>query len=125
MKTKYKIIVGPDSMVVERFGLVSKPIEIGDEHIAKDNQTAKEFYDNHMHNICAALIKSKWVLNREKWAFLKKSAQEFFEKNPVLYFDGPDTIVSTVPWKQSKYGEWFLVSKKVKWLLKKLYSEKL
>ena len=124
MKTKYKIIAGPTQMRVERRMFKSEPIDIGNEHIAGDNQKAKDFYYQYMHSSCQEYARLLWDVKNIRWNVLKQETKEFAKLYPILYFDGPSWIVSTVPWKQAKHGEWFMVPKKVKWLLKKLYFEK-
>lgn len=110
-------------MRVERYGYKSEPIDIGDEYISGDNQKAKDFYQEHMHAACREYIQLKWAVKCIKWGILKKQVQELVDKFPNMYFDGPPWIMSTVPWKQAKYGEWFMVDKRTRWLLKKEYTD--
>lgn len=124
MKPKYKLIVGPTQMRVERRMSKSEPIDIGDEYITADIQKAKDFYYEFIHPSIQEYARLLWTIKNIQWTVLKREAKEIADMHTILYFDGPPWIVSTVPWKQAKYGEWFIVSKKVKWLLKKLYFEK-
>jgi hypothetical protein len=119
----YKIIAGPTQMRVERKFFKSEPIDIGDEYITRDNQKAKDFYYEFIHSSCQEYAKLLWQTKNIRWNTLKQEAKEITDTHAILYFDGPSWIVSTVHWKQAKYGEWFTVSKKMRWLLKKLYSE--
>ena len=120
---KYKIIAGPTQMRVERYNYKSEPIDIGDEYITRDNQQAKDFYYEHMHVACQEYIKLRWTVKCIEWNMLRETVKELVEKFPTMYFDGPAWIGSTVPWKQAKYGEWFIIPKKLKWLLKKEYTD--
>ena len=124
MKPKYKIIVGLTQMRVERRGFKSEPIDIGDEYITSDNQKAKDCYYEFIHPCVQEYARLLWTLKNIQWTVLKREAKEIADMHTILYFDGPEWIVSTVPWKEAKYGEWFMVSKTLKWLLKKLYFEK-
>jgi hypothetical protein len=124
MKPRYKIIAGPTQMRVERQMFKSEPIDIGDEHITADNQKAKDFYYEFMHTSIQEYARLLWATKNIHWDVLKQQAKELSKVNTILYFDGPTWIISTAPWKQAKYGEWFMVPKKVRWLLKKLYFEK-
>ena len=120
---KYKIIAGPTQMRVERYNYKSEPIDIGDEYITRDNQQAKDFYYEHMHVACQEYIKLRWTVKCIEWNMLRETVKELVEKFPTMYFDGPAWIGSTVPWKQAKYGEWFIIPKKLRWLLKKEYTD--
>lgn len=124
MKPRYKLIVGPTQMRVERRVFKSEPIDIGDEYITADNQRAKDFYYEFMHSSVQEYARLLWAAKNIHWNALKQEAKEFADMHTILYFDGPDWIISTVPWKEAKYGEWFMVSKKVRWILKKLYFAK-
>ena len=119
---KYKIVAGPTQMRVERYNFKSDPIDIGDEHITADNEEARQFYYECMHCACQEYIRLRWYVSRIKWSMLKEAVSEIVEKYPTMYFDGPSWIVSTTPWKQAKYREWFGVDKKVRWLLKREYK---
>lgn len=119
---KYKIVAGPTQMRVERFGLVSEPISIGEEYIDRDNQRARDIYYQDLHPGCVRLMTQRWTVSRLGWHRLKEAVKDIVDETPNLYFDGPSWIVSTVPWKQAKYGEWKIVPKKVRWLLKKEYT---
>lgn len=123
MKPRYKIVAGPTQMRIERFGYKSEPIDIADEHIECDNQAAKDFYYRYMHASCQEYIRLKWNMKCIKWGILKRKVKEIVDKQHVMYFDGPNWIVSTVPWKQAKFGEWYIVPKKTRWLLKKEYTD--
>lgn len=120
---KYKIIAGPTQMRVERYNYKSEPIDISDEYITRDNQQAKDFYYEHMHTACQEYIKLRWTVKCIEWNMLRETVKELVEKFPTMYFDGPAWIGSTVPWKQAKYGEWFIIPKKLRWLLKKEYTD--
>lgn len=122
MKPRYKIVAGPTQMRIERFGYKSEPIDVADEHIECDNQAAKDFYYRYMHASCQEYIRLKWTTECIKWGILKREVKELVEKYPTMHFDGPAWIISTVPWKQAKYGEWFMVGKRARWLLKKEYT---
>jgi len=124
MKPKYKLIVGPTQMRVERRMFKSEPIDIGNEHITADNQKAKDFYYEFIHPSIQEYARLMWTIKNIQWTVLKREAKEIADMHTILYFDGPSWIVSTAPWKQAKYGEWFTVPKKVRWILKKLYFEK-
>jgi len=110
-------------MRVERYNYKSEPIDIGDEYITRDNQQAKDFYYEHMHVACQEYIKLRWTVKCIEWNMLRETVKELVEKFPTMYFDGPAWIGSTVPWKQAKYGEWFIIPKKLRWLLKKEYTD--
>lgn len=118
---KYKIVAGPTQMRVERYNFQSEPIDIGDEHITSDNEQARQFYYEHMHPACQRYMQLRWYVKRIERSMLRDAVNEMVDKYPTMYFDGPSWIVSTVPWRQAKYGEWFGVGKKVKWLLTKEY----
>ena len=120
---KYKIIAGPTQMRVERYNYKSEPIDISDEYITRDNQQAKDFYYEHMHTACQEYINLGWTVKCIEWNMLRETVKELVEKFPTMYFDGPAWIGSTVPWKQAKYGEWFIIPKKLRWLLKKEYTD--
>lgn len=120
---KYKIIAGPTQMIVRRFGYKSEPIDIGNEHITSDNQQDRDRNHEYMHCACVEYIRLSWNVKCIKWGMLKKAVNEFVTQTPNLYFDGPPWIISTVPWKEAKYGQWTAVSKKVRWLLKKEYTD--
>lgn len=120
---RYKIVAGPTQMIVQRFGYKSEPIDIGDEHITADDQQARDFYYQHMHYSCREYIRLRRTINRIEWNRLKEIVAEIVDKTPNLYFDGPPWIVSVVPWKEVKYGEWIMVSKKLRWLLKREYTD--
>jgi hypothetical protein len=124
MKPKYKLIVGPTQMRVERQLFKSEPIDIGDEYITADNQKAKDFYYEFMHPSVQEYARLLWTTKSIRWNTLKQQVKGLADMHTILYFDGPSWIVSTVPWKQAKYEEWFVVPMKVKWLLKKFYFEK-
>ena len=115
---KYKIIAGPTQMRVERYNYKSEPIDIGNEYIASDNQKAQDFYYEHMHVSCQEYIKLRWAVKCIEWKMLREIAKELVEMFPTMYFDGPSWVMSIVPWKQAKYGEWMYVPKKLRWLLK-------
>lgn len=123
MKPRYKIVAGPTQMYVKRYGYKSEPIDIGEGHIDCYNQQAKEFYYEHMHSACQEYIKLKWTMNSIQWGILKREVSEIVDDYPTMYFDGPEWIASTVPWKQAKHGEWFIVPKKLRWLLKREYTD--
>jgi hypothetical protein len=116
----YKIIVGPTEMIVQRYDYKSEPIQIGDEYIDKHNTKAKEFYHARMHSACQEYVRLKWAVSRIQWNMLKEAANNIVKDNFELYFDGPEHIVSTVPWKQAKHGEYFFVHKKLKTLIKRI-----
>ena len=122
MKSRYKIIASPTQMHIERFGYKSDPIDIADEPVDYHSQKAKDFYYAHMHAACVQYIRLRRDVNAIQWGLLKNQIKEVVAEHPNLYFDGPDWIVSTVPWKHAKFGEWFIVSKKIRWLLKKEYT---
>lgn len=119
----YKIVVGSTQMIVKRCGYRSEPINIGDEHISRDNQKAKDFYTEYMHPQCQEYIRLKWTIKCIKWNKLKEKVKQLVDEHPNMYFDGPPWIISTVPWKEAKYGEWFGTDKKTRWLLKKEYTD--
>lgn len=121
----YKIVVGPTQMRVERYSFKSEPIDIGNEYINSDSETARAFYYDHMHDACKSYIDLACVVNGIKWNMIKNAVDEILEEFPNLYFDGPSWIVSVVPWKEAKYGEWFMFSKRIRSVLKKKYLEKL
>lgn len=123
MKPRYKIIAGPTQMYVKRYDYKSEIIDIEGDHVDYHNQQAKDFYYEYMHDACKEYIGLKWAVNRIQWGMLKRSISDVVDKTPTLYFDGPEWIVSTVPWKQAKHGEWFIVGKKERWLLKKEYTD--
>lgn len=123
MKPRYKIVVGPTQMCVKRYDYKSEPIDIGEEHIDCYNQQAKDFYYEYMHAACQKYIELKWSVNRIQWGILKREVSEIVDDYPTMYFDGPEWIASTVPWKQAKYKEWFIVPKKMRWLLKREYTD--
>lgn len=119
----YKIIAGPEQMYIVRYGLKSEPIDICDEYITLDNQKAKDFYYEHMHSVCQEYMKLKWNVKCVHWDMLHEDVKEIVEKFPTMYFDGPSWICSVVPWKQAKYKEWFIIPNKLRWLLKKEYTD--
>ena len=119
----YKIIAGPTQMRVERFAFKSEPIDIGDEHIAASNRQAHNFYYEYMHHACVEYIRLRWNVKCIEWSMLKNKVKQIVDNNPSLFFNGPSWVVSTVPWKQAKRSQWFSVGKKVRWLLKKEYTD--
>jgi hypothetical protein len=121
---KYKIVVGPTEMIVQRYDYKSESIQIGDEYIDKYNAKAKEFYYAHMHSACQEYVRLKWTVSRIQWNMLKETANSIVKDNLKLYFDGPEHIVSTVPWKQAKYCEYFFVPPKLKTLIKRTVNER-
>lgn len=121
----YKIIAGPTQMRVERYSFKSEPIDIGDEYVNRDNEKARDFYYDHMHDACKSYINLVWIVNGIKWNMIREAVDEILEEFSDLYFDGPNWIVSIVPWKEAKYGEWFMFSKRIRSVLKKKYLEKL
>lgn len=110
-------------MRVERYNYKSEPIDIGDEYITIHNQQAKDFYYEHMHAVCKEYIRLMWAVKCIHWNMLREKAKEIVDQSPTMYFDGPSWIVSTVPWKQAKYGEWTFIPKKLRWLLMKEYTD--
>lgn len=116
---KYKIIAGPTQMRVERYGFKSEPIDIGNEHIDCTNEKAREVYQSDLHPVCQEYVRDLRSIRRAMWSDLKNEAIKVAKQFPELHFDGPSCVVSTVPWKQAKHSEWFIVSKKLKNLLKK------
>jgi hypothetical protein len=77
-----------------------------------------------MHPSVQEYARLLWTTKSIRWNTLKQQVKGLADMHTILYFDGPSWIVSTVPWKQAKYEEWFVVPMKVKWLLKKFYFEK-
>jgi hypothetical protein len=120
---KYKIIAGPTQMRVERYNFKSEPIDIGDEYITSDNEQARQFYYEHMHVACQRYIQLRWYVRCIEWSMIKEVVNEIVDRFPTMYFDGPSWIASTVPWKQAKHKEWFMVDKNTRWLLKKEYKD--
>jgi len=119
---KYKIIVGPTQMRVERYELQSEPIDIDDRHIAADDLVAAIAYDADLHPACQRYMQLMWYVRGIEWKQLRELLTDIVDKYPTMHFDGPSWIVSTVPWKQAKYGEWFVVSNKLRWLLRGEYT---
>lgn len=120
----YKIVVGPTEMIVQRYHYKSDPIHIGNEYVDKHNTKAKEFYYAYIHPECQENVRLKWAVSRIRWNVLTQVANSIVKNNHELYFDGPDHVVSKVPWKQAKYGEYFLVSIKLKTLIKRTVNER-
>lgn len=120
----YKVIAGPTKLYVKRFGISSEYIEINDEHVTRNSENVVELYQKSIHPICKDLASAAWKMNRLQWRFIRQQAEEISKEYEMLYFDGPEHIISTVPWKQAKYGEWFSVPKKVRMMLKKIMKEK-
>lgn len=118
----YKIVAGPTQMTIKRCGYRSELIDIGNEYISGNNQKAKDYYFEHMHPKCQEYIRLKWTIKCIKWNKLKEQVKELVDEFPNMYFDGPSWIMSTVPWKQAKYGEWFIAGNRARWLLKKEYT---
>lgn len=116
---KYKIVVGPTHMYVKRYGIQSELVEIGNEYISSDSEKAIKLYTESIHPICKDLMSFRWKLSRLHWRKINQQAEKVVKQFETLYFDGPEHIVSTVPWKQAKYGEWFFVEKKFRSALKK------
>ncbi len=119
MKPKYKIVAGPTQFYVERYGIRTERVDIDNSRFM---QQAEQLYRDDIHDTCKRYIQLTWVANRIVWSELKQLVEESLDKYPSLYFDGPSWIVSTVPWKHAKYKEWFIVSKRIRWLLKKEYT---
>ena len=121
---KYKIVAGPVEMRVERFFEKSRPVKIGSEYIDANNEIAKNLYYDDIHEKCQNYIKKKREMNEILWNYINEEAQKIVEKYNELHFDGPVHIVSTAPWKQAVYGEWFVVSRRMRNAIIKKVGEK-
>lgn len=122
---KLKIIIGPTQLVVERCGIKSPPVTIGDEYITHNSPIVKETYYQHVHQNACIRINQLRKLRKLYHNCHKEIVLDFITKiqtdNMKLFFDGPNNIISFKPWKDAKYGDWFHVDKKSRNLIYKMY----
>ena len=126
MKQKFKIVVGPENMFVSRLGICSDICQIGNEYIKSDSEKAINLYFEQVHEPAKKILRVVREYRETIWRLIDEDAKDFVSKNKnkELYFDGPEWVVSFTPWKQAKYGGWFIVTNKLRNKIKKHYRQR-
>lgn len=102
--TRYRIIVGPTSVRVERNGIVSETAPLDETHGPAE---VREIAEGLYRSIKRLVAYVGWVRHRlMMWGYRSIAALIRAEMGDEWHPGPRPDLVSVVPWKHAKYREW-------------------